>query len=86
MAYPANLLRFLLVRKGQSGRSSIARIERAHSDRARSASRRTTRLARRLPSAVLIPCVALFDGPEDGFFELLEDHIVGLVNGLQFLV
>ena len=30
--------------QGWPGRSSIARVERAHSDRARSASRRTTRL------------------------------------------
>src|ERR1700752_3960632 len=35
--------------QGQPGRSSIARVERAHSYRARSASRRTTRLPYPLP-------------------------------------
>ena len=39
---PPSLLVSLL--GGQPGRSSIARVERAHSYRARSASRRTTRL------------------------------------------
>ena len=34
----------LLSLQGEPGRSSMARVERAHSDRARSASRRTTRL------------------------------------------
>ncbi len=40
--------------RGWPGRSSIARVERAHSDRARSASKRTTRLPS-LPLAVSRP-------------------------------
>ena len=39
-----------------------------------------------LPLAELIPRIALLDRPEDGFLELLEDHVVGITDGLQLFV
>ena len=63
-----------------------ARPRRTHSDRAHSASRRTTRLARRLPLTVLIPRIALLDRPKHGFFQLPQHHIVRVTNRLQLLV
>ena len=44
--------------QGWPGRSSIARVERAHSYRARSASRRTARLPSHLPSSAVARCAS----------------------------
>ena len=49
-SHPSELARYTL--QGRPGRSSNARVERAHSDRVRSASRRTTRPPVPLPRAI----------------------------------
>lgn len=36
--------------------------------------------------AILIPRIALLDGPEHGFLQLPECHVVWVANGLEFLV
>lgn len=37
-------------------------------------------------SAVLIPGVALLNRPEHGFLEFFESHVVGISDGLEFLI
>ena len=53
--YCAQYFNSLVHFEGQPGRSSIARVERAHSYRARSASRRTTGLPSHTPSTLTPP-------------------------------
>lgn len=42
--------------------------------------------ARHVSSTILIPRIALLDRPEHGFLQLLERHVIGITNSLEFLV
>ena len=61
---------------------STARIERAQSYRARSASKEGAWPLPIPSSAELIPRIALFDRPEHRFFESLQQRVLWIADGL----